>query len=188
VAAPHSDTDDMVTELVKDHREVEEMFQKLERPTLSSDERNSTLQDVITELVRHSVAEEQYLYPTAREALDDGDSIADHEIEEHSTVEKQMKELERMDPADAGFTSTLHQFIGDVRHHIEEEEGELFPRLQKACTPEQLRELGDKIRTIKKIAPTHPHPSSPSTPPGTTVAGPLAGLFDRVRDAVTSKD
>lgn len=185
MAPKHSSTDDMVTELVKDHQEVEEMFKKLEQPNLAPDKRDNMLQDVITELVRHSVAEEQYLYPTAREALDDGDSIADHEIEEHKTAEQLMKDLERMDRDDDEFTSTLRGFIGDVRHHIREEEDELFPRLQEACTPEQLRELGDKIRMIKKIAPTHPHPDSPHTPPGTTIAGPMAGLVDRVRDAVT---
>lgn len=187
MAAPHSPTDDMVTELVKDHREVEEMFTKLEQPNLPADERDNTLQQVITELVRHSVAEEQYLYPTAREALDDGDSIADHEIEEHKTAEQLMKDLERMEPGDTQFQPTLQEFINDVRHHIQEEEGDLFPRLQTTCTPEQLRELGDKIRMMKKIAPTHPHPDAPHTPPGTTVAGPMAGLVDRVRDAVTKK-
>lgn len=59
--------------------------------------------------------------------------------------------------------------------------GELFPRLQQACGNDRLREFGDKVRTLKKIAPTHPHPHSP----GTTLAGPVAGLVDRVRDTLS---
>lgn len=184
MAAPHSDTDDMVTELVKDHREVEEMFTKLEQRQVPTADRAQLVQDVITELVRHSVAEEQYLYPTTRRVLDDGDAIADREIAEHDQAEQAMKQLERMDPEDADYEPTLSTFMTDIREHVQEEERDLFPRLQRSCTPEDLRELGDKIRKLKRIAPTHPHPASPSTPPGTTIAGPLAGLVDRVRDAV----
>jgi hypothetical protein len=77
--------------------------------------------------------------------------------------------------------------IDDVTHHAQEEEDDVFPRLRQTCSPEQLRELGDKIRATKKVAPTHPHPSAPDTPPGNKILGPMAGLVDRVRDAVSSK-
>ena len=74
---------DLIEAIVTDHREVEAVFAEIER---SGDARNrrELVEHVIVELVRHSVAEEQYLYPTAREVLADGDELADHELEEHA--------------------------------------------------------------------------------------------------------
>jgi hemerythrin superfamily protein len=183
MAAPHSDTDDLIAELVKDHREVQEAFDALLAPQVPTEERASTVRYVITELVRHSVAEEQHLYPLARRVLDDGDQLADHELAEHAEVERLLKQLEQTDMMEASFEPTLHRMMTDVRHHIEEEERDLFPRLQRACSDDELRELGDAIRAAKKGAPTHPHPNAPDTPPGSTVLGPMVGLVDKVRDA-----
>lgn len=179
----HSASDDMITELVKDHREVQQMFDKLLERQVTTEERAVVVRDVISELVRHSVVEEQHLYPLARKALDDGDQLADHEIEEHAEAERLMKQLEETDMMDAAFEPTLHKLMTDVRHHIEEEERDLFPRLRETCSEDELRELGDTIRSSKKLAPTHPHPNAPDTPPGDKVLGPLAGLVDKVRDA-----
>lgn len=53
---------DLIDELVKDHREVEQAFADYERGGLSDEQRRNLIDHIITELVRHSVAEEQYLY------------------------------------------------------------------------------------------------------------------------------
>ncbi|MET8147110.1 hemerythrin domain-containing protein [Actinoplanes sp. NPDC049668] len=74
---------DLIEILVHDHREVEELFDKFEA-TADPERRQDISEAAITELVRHSVAEEQYLYPAARKALPDGDEIAEHEIAEHA--------------------------------------------------------------------------------------------------------
>src|SRR5215470_5346672 len=87
---------------------------------------------VIAELVRHSVAEEEYLYPTARRALPDGNQVADDEIAEHAEAERLMKELEDPDATGTDFARVLSQLMSAVRHHIEEEENDLFPRLRDA--------------------------------------------------------
>jgi hemerythrin-like domain-containing protein len=179
----HSDTDDMITELLKDHREVQQMFDKLLERQVPTEERAVVVQQVITELVRHSVVEEQHLYPLARTALDDGDQLADHEIAEHAEAERLMKQLEETDMMDSSFEPMLHTLMTDVRHHIDEEERDLFPRLRETCSSAELRELGDKIRSSKKLAPSHPHPNAPDTPPADTVVGPVVGLVDKVRDA-----
>lgn len=96
----HHPNDDIIAELVTDHREVEELFSKLETE-LSPEERQDALEEVITELVRHSVAEEAWLYPAVRERLADGNAIADKEVAEHLEVEQMMKQLEGEDPHDA---------------------------------------------------------------------------------------
>lgn len=202
----HNDNDDLITELVKDHDELREIFGRL-RPAggpsdalvgdasgsvtgpdpetaaaPSASERKQLVREMTVELVKHSVAEEVHLYPLIREIFPDGDELADHEIEEHAEVEQLLKDLEKLEVDDPQYDVKVGKVIDDVRHHAREEEEDVFPRLRDKCTPEQLHDLGDKIRHTKAIAPTHPHPSSPDTPPGNLIAGPLAGIVDRVRD------
>jgi hemerythrin superfamily protein len=185
-AAAHNDTDDIVTELTKDHDEVRAIFAKL-RQDPAPQQREELVREMTVELVKHSVAEEVHLYPLIREVFPEGDQLADHEIEEHAEVEKALKSLEKMDPSDSQYMTTVHSVIDDVTHHAQEEEDDVFPRLRQTCSSQQLRELGDKNRATKKVAPTHPHPSAQDTPPGNKILGPMAGRVDRVRDAITSK-
>ncbi len=178
---------DLVAVLVHDHREVEDMFAELERDGTGLARQRELVDRVIVELVRHSVAEEQYLYPAARQALPGGDDLADRELQEHAAAEEVMKRLDGMDPADPAFAGLVAQLIADIRGHVADEEAYLFPRLQAALRQEELDELGEKIQRAKQIAPTHPHPSAPDTPPMNKLGGPVLGLVDRVRDALDAR-
>lgn len=181
-----SDQRDVVEVLTYDHREVEDLFGQIE--SVTTREQLSDLVDQVTmELVRHSVAEEQYLYPAVRETVADGDELADREIAEHAEVEQTLKDLEGLKAGDRNYSDTVKALISDVRQHVLEEEGELFPRLVAASTAAQLQELGRKIETAKKVAPTRPHPSAPSQPPANKILAPGVGLVDRLRDALTSR-
>ncbi|MBG0829172.1 hemerythrin domain-containing protein [Planomonospora sp. ID67723] len=179
---------DVIGVLMHDHREVEQMFAELEGLGVSdTDRRRQLTEQVITELVRHSVAEEAYVYPAVRRLLPGGDALADRELSEHAEAEETMKELERTDVSEARHGVLLNRLMAEIRAHVQEEENELFPKLRAAADEGQLAELGHKVQAIKKIAPTRPHPSAPDTPPGNMMMGPLAGLVDRVRDAITGR-
>lgn len=178
---------DLIAELTTDHREVEELFAELERSGTDDETRREAVSKVIAELVRHSVAEEMYLYPTARKALPDGDALVDEELREHVEAEEVMKQLEGCHPSDAEFDRLVRRLIDDVRHHIADEESVLFPRLHAACSAEQLADLGDKVRQAKSVAPTRPHPSAPDRPPLNKLLAPGTGLVDRLRDALTGR-
>ncbi|WP_020659557.1 hemerythrin domain-containing protein [Amycolatopsis benzoatilytica] len=183
--ATRTDTD-LITVITDDHRQVERVFGELEREPAAGN-RKDVVDHVIAELVRHSVAEEQFMYPAARRFLDDGDRIAEHEIEEHGEAEKVMKQLERKKPGDPEFEELLGKLIADVRHHIEEEETDLLPRLRSACSAEELERLGKQVLAAKKIAPTRPHPASPSTPPANLVLAPGVAFVDKIRDALAGR-
>lgn len=174
---------DLISAIISDHREVEQIFTELEHEN-NPEIRRQLTDHVITELVRHSVAEEQYLYPTAREVLPDGDKLADHEIEEHAEAEQLMKGLEDVDAADPRFGQLLSELMSSIRHHVQDEEDDLLPRLAEHCDEAQLRELGEKFERAKKLAPTHPHPAAPDRPPANKILAPGAGLIDRMRDAL----
>jgi hemerythrin superfamily protein len=181
-------SDNLITVITQDHREVEAVFQELESGQGTAQHRRDLADHVIAELVRHSVAEEEYMYPAARTALQGGDELADHELEEHAEAEELMKELDGLDPTDPRFDELLGTLMSEIRHHIEEEESDLLPKLQEACSEEQLRDLGEKVVRAKAMAPTHPHPSAPDKPPANKLLAPGAALVDRMRDALTGRE
>ncbi|THA31879.1 hemerythrin domain-containing protein [Streptomyces sp. A1547] len=177
----------VIDELMADHREVEEMFSRLQAMTGTGQELRDLIDEITIELVRHSVAEEQYLYPAVREHVEGGGRMADKEIEDHSRVEKILKQLEKMSTTDGQISPLLQQLMEEVAPHVQDEETNLFPMLKRACTPQQLDDLGDKIRRAKAMAPTRPHPAAPSSPMASKLLAPGAGLVDRARDFVTGR-
>ncbi|MFF0109522.1 hemerythrin domain-containing protein [Streptomyces hirsutus] len=178
---------DVIAELTTDHREVDELFAQIENQPVGDPRRRELADELTIELVRHSVAEEMHLYPAVREHVEGGNEIADKELTDHAEVEQHLKDLEGLDAQDPQFNHLVAKLKLEVSEHVRDEEDRLFPLLAAACTPEVLDDLGDRIRTAKKIAPTRPHPSAPDTPPGNKLLGPGAGLVDRARDLLTGR-
>ncbi|PSK66240.1 DNA nickase [Micromonospora sp. MH33] len=178
---------DVVDVLMTDHREVEAIFVELESRQGTPEHRRQLADVVIAELVRHSVAEEAYVYPAARKALPDGDQLAEHEIYEHAAAERTMKELASLDPSEPRFDELLTKLTATIRHHVQDEENDLFPRLRAACAREELVELAGKVEAAKKSAPTRPHPAAPDHPPANKLLAPGTGLVDRMRDALSGR-
>ncbi|WKX73655.1 hemerythrin domain-containing protein [Streptomyces sp. XD-27] len=178
---------DVISELTADHREVEEMFERIQAMPPSDPERKRLVDNATIELVRHAVAEEQYLYPAVREHVEEGNPLADKEITDHGRVERILKDLERRDVDDADFDTLVTQLVNEVSAHVRDEEHRLFPLLRAACSPEQLEKLGDRIRQAKRTAPTRPHPAAPHTPPANRLLAPGMGLVDRTRDALSGR-
>ncbi|MER5451703.1 hemerythrin domain-containing protein [Streptomyces sp. NPDC002766] len=177
----------VIDELMTDHREVEEIFGRIEALPTGHKDRKVYADQATMELIRHSVAEEEYLYPAVREHVAGGNAIADKEIEDHSEAEQIMKDLESCEADHGEFDRLIGKLMTEVRSHIADEEENLFPKLRAACAPEALDKLGDKIRQAKKMAPTRPHPSAPDTPPANKLLAPGAGLVDRLRDALSGR-
>lgn len=177
----------MIAELTTDHREVEELFTQFEHTPPGSADRKRLVDALTIELVRHSVAEEEYLYPAVREHLERGEELADKELAEHFRVEKLLDDLQKRKADDLDFDRLMVKLRTEVAAHISEEENDLFARLRKGVQPFVLEELGEKIRQAKKRAPTGPHPGAASTPPVNKLLAPGLGLVDRVRDYVSGR-
>lgn len=182
------DAKDMVSVLVRDHEEIKEFFRQIEAATDATARRDAA--DRLTaEVVRHSVAEEMYLYPAARDLLPNGDEMVQEEIGEHSETEEQLKRWEGMDGDDPEFMTVFQHVKQGLLHHIdEEEEPKLFPQMQSKMSSEQMDDLGEKITRAKKLAPTRPHPSAPDKPPMDKVLGVPMGIVDRIRDKMSGRE
>ncbi|GGN44877.1 hemerythrin [Streptomyces kronopolitis] len=178
---------DVIAELTTDHREVEELFTQFENTPPGSTDRKRLVDALTIELVRHSVAEEEHLYPAVREHLEGGDTLADKELADHFRIEKLLDDLQKRKVDDLDFDRLVVKLRTEVAAHISEEENDLFAQLRRGVHPYVLEELGDKVRQAKKSAPTRPHPGAPSTPPVNKLLAPGLGLVDRVRDYVSGR-
>ena len=181
---------DVIEILEQDHREVEEMFEELESLRgASTDEDRSRRKDVTEqvtiELVRHSVAEEVLVYPRVEQKVSKEE--AEHAREEHAEAEETLQRLEKLDADDPAFDDELAELMAEIRHHIEDEEGEMFAHMRQVIDADELRKLGARVEAFKKVAPTRPHPNVPNTAIARTAAGPAASLFDRMRDLATGR-
>ncbi len=174
---------DAVTLLRTDHRTVEGLFKRFERagPNAHKTKRD-LVEKMIEELSIHAAIEEQVLYPAAREAVPESEDDVLEALEEHHVVKWTLSELDGMEPTDERFTAKVTVLIQGVRHHVKEEEGELFPQLRAAMKRKELEELAEALEQAKKVAPTHPHPRVPDTPPGNVIAGVAAGALDHAHD------
>ena len=141
---------DGIEMLEEDHRRVEKLFSEFEG---AGDRAFKTKRDIadriIEELTVHSEKEEQVLYPAARDEVQSTEETVLEAFEEHAVVENLMEELKGMDPEDENFEAKTTVLIENVRHHVEEEEGELFPKIRKALGDERVEELGAEMETIR---------------------------------------
>ncbi|HZB97009.1 MAG TPA: hemerythrin domain-containing protein, partial [Candidatus Sulfotelmatobacter sp.] len=103
---------------------------------------------------------------------------------EHQQVKELLAKLEDLEPENAEFGATAKVMMEDIEHHLSEEEDELFPQVRAGMSQQQLEEIAGELESAKKVAPTHPHPKAPNTPPGNLVAGAAAAVMDRAKDAI----
>jgi hemerythrin superfamily protein len=185
-----SEQRDVIEILEHDHREVEQMFDELESLRGQSSEdaktrRKDLMEQVVIELVRHSVAEEILVYPQVASKI--GEDQAKHAREEHAEAEETMARLEKLDPDDSAFDEELSTLMREIRHHISEEEGEMFAQMRQTFDEDELRSMGTRVEAFKKVAPTRPHPSVPNEALPRLAVGPVASLLDRMRDLATGR-
>lgn len=179
---------DAIQLLTNQHREADAAFDEyLELGPEDSDRKKAIARKVITDLSVHAGIEEVAFYPTVREALPDVDDDIDEDLEEHREAKQRLSDMQGMDPDDPQFDATFNELIQEVRHHVEEEENDLFPRVREALTPEELDDLGDSMQDLMDKVPTNPHPHAPQEPPANKAAGPVAGALDRLRDRIRQR-
>jgi hypothetical protein len=122
------------------------------------------------------------LYPWCREYIEGADDDVLEALEEHHVVKWLLWELEDLNAKDERFDAKVTVMMENVRHHVKEEEDELFSDLRDVATPAELRELGEALEQARAAAPTRPHPRNPDTPPGNVVTAPIASALDHAFD------
>lgn len=131
--------------LEKDHREVEGLFADFEKAKDES-EKAELVQEICTTLKVHAQIEEELLYPMTLDEIGDED-LVNEALVEHHTAKQLIKEIEAAKSSDSLYDARVKVLGEYVKHHVREEEGEIFPALKKADV--DLDELGDKLEARK---------------------------------------
>jgi hemerythrin superfamily protein len=177
-----------LTLLKQDHGNVETLFKQFEA-TEDPVEQRRIVDHVIEQLSVHAAIEEQLFYPAIRECAPDATFDVLEGLEEHHIVKWTLSGLEKMAPTEERFAAKVTVLIESVRHHVEEEENDMFPKVREGMKATDLEKLGDAMAEAKQTAPTRPHPRTPDTPPLNLVIGQAAAVVDKAmttaRDVVS---
>jgi hemerythrin superfamily protein len=177
---------DAIELLEHDHRMVEQLFRDY-GSAASPDQKKGVVDITVRELSKHAALEELMVYPLAKQVIPDGAQEIDQHLAEHMTVKKLLVELDGMSPQDDRMDGLMTELERNVAEHIQEEEHDMLPNLRNHVDQEALDELGQALDEGKKAAPTRPHPNAPTEPPGLALAGPVAAIYDRLRDRLQGR-
>jgi hemerythrin-like domain-containing protein len=180
--------DDLISVLRDDHREVLQLLTEVEFLSGGESLRRTLTDQVIVESVRHSVAEEAYLYPVSRRRLPDGDRLVAHAMADHRRIESTLVRLEEPTVSDEKFALLLSLLILDIREHVEFEEKRIFPLVAEQVSEEELVELGEKAAAAKADAPSRPETSAQGAPLLHMILRSGAGLVGRARGYLCGHD
>jgi len=148
--AAKGSSQDVLHLLAEDHKRVLKMFEEFEELKEENSEDEETMQQLVeiacAELTIHAQLEEELFYPAAREAIDDMDLLDEAEVE-HAAARQLITELAAMQPGDDLYEAKFTVLGEYVKHHIQEEEKELFPKVKKSDL--DLMELAEEIRERK---------------------------------------
>jgi hypothetical protein len=133
--------------LEQDHREVEEWFDEYDELKEDDDQKAELVEKICLALKVHAQIEEEIFYPQAREATKDNDLI-DEAVVEHATVKNLIGEIEAMEVGKELYDAKIRVLGEMVKHHIKEEEEELFPELR--ATKMDLDAVGKEIAERKE--------------------------------------
>ena len=177
---------DAITLLRHDHQTVQQLFKRFEKAgDTAYVEKRQIVDQIIEALSVHAAIEEQLFYPVARATVPATEDIALESLEEHHIVKWVLSELVDLDPRNERFDAKVTVLIENVRHHVEEEQNEFFPKVRNGLGRKELADLGEAMEKAKATAPTRPHPRAADTPPGNTIMGTIAGVVDRVGDNIS---
>ena len=154
--------------LEEQHREVEELFEEFEEAKTS--EKRAVFLQIADKLAVHAAIEEKHFYPAAK-AKDTEDLLLEA-LEEHLAVKRLIADLLALDAKDATFEAKVTVLKEQVEHHVEEEEEELFPKVETLLDEATMEALEQEMTATQEelLAKGHPRDEVPAE---TDKAAPL---------------
>lgn len=170
------------TVLRSDHAAIKRALADLR---VSADPRGTgeLFEQLCADIVRHFVAEEQYLLPAVRDHLPDGHAMSDAAFAEHERIEHLLRRLDHDDTTDEQIGSALGDVEQAMDAHINTQETSVLPALVERVDAEQSSELGRGVLGAEQLAPTHPRAFVPKNETISKITSWLTGLVEKSLDA-----
>lgn len=135
-----------VTLILNDHRALEALFEQVES---GKGDRQELMDEIVVRLSAHARAEEREVYPAIKKADPSEDAEVEHAYDEHVEAEHLLLKARNL-VGSPHFEQAFTEFVGAVKHHVEEEETEILPALEKAVDPPTLKRLGDAFERARR--------------------------------------
>jgi len=155
--------------LKQQHREVEKLFKQFESAK-SAGPRQKAFEEIADALAVHATIEEKHFYPAVKKAQTE--DILLEAVEEHLEIKRVIADLLEMDGGEDQFAAKVKVLQEDVEHHVEEEEGEMFPKVEKLFDDEQLEAIGALMDETQEQLKREGNPRD-AIPGETDVAAPI---------------
>ncbi|MGH8726643.1 MAG: hemerythrin domain-containing protein [Burkholderiales bacterium] len=133
--------------LMADHKKVEKLFKDFEKLE-DAEEKRALVEKCCTSLKIHTQIEEEIFYPAARGALKEADLLNEAEVE-HATAKDLIEQLASYDGEDEKDDAKFTVLAEYIRHHVKEEQNEMFPKLKKSKGLD-LQEIGEQLKQRKE--------------------------------------
>jgi hemerythrin-like domain-containing protein len=148
---------DAIVLLKNDHKEIRKLFTQFEKAGENAHAAKGKLVDRMIELLtQHTYIENEVMYPRVRALLPELEDDVLESYEEHHVADVLVVELAAMKPDAERFTAKTTVLIENVRHHIEEEEQEWFPKVREGLGRSVLQDIGAEMIKARKTAPKRP--------------------------------
>ena len=129
--------------LKKQHREVEALFRQLDKARTAAT-RGRVFEKIADALAVHATIEERHFYPGVKaQATED---LLMESVEEHLEIKRAIADLLELDADDETFEAKTNVLKEDVEHHVEEEEQELFPKVEELIDEETLVSIAEAMQ------------------------------------------
>ncbi|MFI2612792.1 hemerythrin domain-containing protein [Kitasatospora sp. NPDC018619] len=174
--------EDLLEQLTADHRAVLVHFSELSGIPAGDPQRKDLTDLVTDQLVRHTRAEEQHLYPLARDRLADGPAVVERELADHRAVEALLDELRPSHVTSPRFDRLVARLVEEVTRHAGEEEARLFPAVRAVTSEDELRDLAVRARETKEASTGRPRHQPPAERPPDRLPPPERSAVERMRD------
>jgi hemerythrin superfamily protein len=136
---------DPIAMLEQDHRKVESLFSQWQQ---SKDA--SVAQQICMELTVHATVEEQSIYPVLAQDVPEGEQLEEEAEQEHAEAKQLIATIEQAGFEGPQVDEAMETLISAVTHHVEEEESEIFPKMQRSLDKDVLDTLGAEVDRLKR--------------------------------------
>ena len=142
------------------HRDIDEMFARLERGTGAEKTRQKLFDELADMLAIHASIEELHFYPAVKAAKTEEN--VEHSLEEHVGIKRKLSVLMATKLSSDKFAERLLELKDEVQHHVKEERTELFPKVRRILDADQLEAIGQEMTsTMAQLQQGHPRRDVP---------------------------